>query len=208
MKNIKTLVTTALFALSLGSVQAVSVFVAPASQTVNVADTATIEIRISGLGNLSSLSLGAWAADLQYDSSIISLNSISFGTQLDTGTFGSIQIDNGSGGGLISIDEVSLESPADLNANQPGAFVLATIDFTALATGVSPVSFVHDGVVSSFGDEMGVELADIDFGDGEIRVGDGTSIPSVPDGGSTALLLGLVLVGLAGIRKGLRAQNS
>lgn len=197
--TIKALGLAILLVLPAGSAQAVSLFLSPASQTVGVGDPATVEIRVSGLASPGSLSLGAWAADFTYDDSIVQLDSITFGTDLDTGTFGSIQTDLGSGAGLVSLDEVSFEDPADLDAAQPSAFVLATIDFTALAPGVSPLAFVHDAFVPSLSDELGFTIDDVDVIDAEIRVRDGGH--GVPDGGSTVLLLGLVAVSLVGAKR-------
>jgi hypothetical protein len=102
--------------------------------TVGVGDTFTIPISIADAVDLTS-----WQFDLVFDPTIVTANSVtegpfmsSFGTTL----FSPGVIDNTAG--LISL---VTDSYVDLPPNPSGDGVLANIDFTALAPGVSPLTF-------------------------------------------------------------------
>jgi hypothetical protein len=56
--------------------------------------------------------------------------------------------------GAVEFAEVSLLSPAQLDALQPANFSLATITFTALASGTSSLSFLEATVDDAFGNKI------------------------------------------------------
>ena len=107
--------------------------------TVNVGDTVTIPISITGAVDLTS-----WQFNLAFNPAIVKANSVtegpflsSFGTTLiPPTTFGPGTIDNTTG--LISL---VTDSFIDLPPLPSGNGVLADIEFTALAPGVSPLTF-------------------------------------------------------------------
>ncbi|MFN0125186.1 MAG: cohesin domain-containing protein [Verrucomicrobiales bacterium] len=177
-----------------GSATAATVSFNPSSQTVGVGDTATVQLVVSGLGDGTSPSLGAWAVSFDYDPAVVSFSSATFGTGLDLGIFGSLQFLDGSVSGNVLLDEVSFEDSADLNAAQPDSFVLATINFTALAPGSSPLSLT----LVDLSDELGESL-DATGQDGVIRVRDGGN--GVPEGSVGVVVLAFLWAGMLGLAR-------
>jgi len=173
----------------------------PITQDIGVGDPASVNIVVSDLGNLAPPSLGGFIIDVTYNAAVVAANSVTFGSMLDLGVFGSVQSSDLTVSGTIQLDEVSLEDPGDLNDAQPDSFVLATLGFTGLAPGLSPL--VVGNV--SLSDELGQSL-DFVIETGSIRV-TGNGGGGVPDAGSTALLLGGGLFGLLQVRKQLAAQR-
>jgi hypothetical protein len=150
--------------------------------TVGVGDTFTIPISITGATDLTS-----WQFDLAFDPGIVTANSVtegpfmsSFGTTL----FGPGVIDNGVG--LISL---VTNAYVDLAPNPSGSGVLGNIDFTALALGVSPLTFSN----------VFLNLLDsgFDIGNGQITV---TGTPQPIPEPATLMLLGGGLALLSGRR--------
>ena len=117
MKNIVKSLIIGLAALALVSNARaqVTLSLVPTPQSIGVGDPASVDLVISGLGNLAAPSLGAFDVDLTYNPVVVSANPLTFGTLLDLGTLGSIQFSDLSTPGLIHLDEVSFETATDLN---------------------------------------------------------------------------------------------
>ena len=94
---------------------------------------------VAGLVGGAAPSLGSWDLDLTFDASLMSLDSVSFGGFLG-GPADSLQDALENGSGSWDLAEISLLSPDELDALQPASFVLATLDFSALAEGTSSVA--------------------------------------------------------------------
>jgi hypothetical protein len=109
-----------------------TVSVVPDSQAISSGGTATVDIRISGLGNYAPPSLGAWDVRLTYDPSVASAISVLFGNYLSP----SFQDYDLSQPGQADIFEVSFALPEELIAQQPDSFLLATVGFTGLQDGL------------------------------------------------------------------------
>ena len=140
--------------------------------TVNVGDTFIIPISIADATDLTS-----WQFDLAFNPTIVNLNSVTEGPLMSSfglTLFGPGAIDNIAG--LISL---VTDSYIDLPPEPSGSGVLADIEFTALAPGVSPLTFSN------------VFVNDLDEGfratNGQITVG-GTSV--VPEPASLISLAG------------------
>src|SRR6185295_6688986 len=86
MKHLLSNLVASVAALSVTSsaVAAINISLEPTPQTINVGDPATMDLVVSGLGNLSAPSLGAFDFDLSYNPAIISAVSLTFGTDLGT----------------------------------------------------------------------------------------------------------------------------
>lgn len=184
MKRLAIILAAAVSAFGLASpAGAISIGLQPNASIISVGGNASVDIVISGLGAFSAPSLGAFSMELAYDPAIVTPNSALFGSFLDLGNFGSVQVFDLTSSGLIKLDEISLETPADLNASQPGTFTLATLGFTGVAPGVSPITFT----LVDLSDESGSSL-NANAANGSITV----TGASVPDVTST---LGLLLLG-------------
>jgi hypothetical protein len=137
------------------SAQAAVISIDPGSITAGVGDTVILSVNIADLVAGGPPSVGAFDLDVSYNASVLSLTGSSFGTGLDVLGLGSVQTADTSAPGLANFFEVSLDSIADLNALQPGAFALLTLTFQAIGGGASPIGLV----LNSLADATGAALA-------------------------------------------------
>jgi general secretion pathway protein D len=148
--------------------------------TVGVGDTFAIDISVA-----DAVDLIAWQFDLAFDPTIVAVTSVAegpflsdFGTTLSPPTtFSPGVVAGGSTFGLSDFFN-------DLPPNPAGSGVLATIAFTALAPGISPLTFSN--VFLNF-DDSGLDVVN-----GQITVA-GAAPPTpqpepVPEPASLALL--------------------
>jgi hypothetical protein len=200
------LVSTLLSLSMSGSSRAsVTISIVPATQDILVGGMAVVDIRASGLGDFIAPSLGDFDLSLGYDPSILSASSVVFGSQLDFGGFGSLQISDISVPGLVEISEISLETPQDLVDLQAGDFVLATVSFTGIGPGISPL----DLSIVSLGDETGTPILISEALDGSIEVlADGRVVPEPTAFVVWWLLCGTLLFGRAGLTAILHVDHS
>ncbi len=144
-KNILTplsLIAMILIFLGIGSAKAAILDIVPNNQSILLGDTVNIDLNISGLGDLSADSLGAFDLNINFDSSILSFNNAVYGNQLDLFGFGTV---NGStpGMGSVNLFELSFDSISDLNTLQVDSFTLVTLAFDTLTTGTSPLEIAN-----------------------------------------------------------------
>ena len=148
--------------------------------TVSVGDTFTIPISIVDAADLTS-----WQFDLSFNPAIVKANSVTEGAFLSSsGTAQTLfipgAIDNGGGHILGTADLFT-----DILPPPSGNGVLANIEFSALAPGVSPLTFSN--VFLNLSDQ-GFENAN-----GQITV---RGTPRIPEPAAMVLLTsGLVLLG-------------
>jgi len=148
--------------------------------TVSVGDTFTIPISIADATDLTS-----WQFDLAFNPAIVMANSVTEGPFLSSsGTASTVfipgAIDNGGGHILGTSDFFT-----DISSPPSGSGVLANIEFSALAPGVSPLTFSN--VFLNLSDQ-GFETAN-----GQITV---RGTPRIPEPVSLTLLAsGLALLG-------------
>ena len=152
--------------------------------TVGVGDTFTIPVLITGATDLTS-----WQFDLAFDPTLVRANSVTEGPFLSSsGTQSTLFvpgfIDNG-GGHILGVTDLF----TDISPPPSGGGVLANIEFTALAPGVSPLTFskvflnLSGQGFSTVNGQITVTLAN-------------TAIPTLTEWGVTALIL---LIGIMSI---------
>jgi hypothetical protein len=169
----------------------ISISLEPAAQSTSVGSSVFMDLVVSGLGDHASPSLGAFAFALSYNPSVISAVSVGFGDQLDLGIFGSLRSSDLSTPGTVYLDEISFESASDLLASQPASFTLATLGFSSIGAGISPINFDS----ASLSDETGAVSLPFQTTAGQVQV-TGGGVATVPDAGPSAFLLALGLLSL------------
>jgi hypothetical protein len=118
----------------------------PSSQSVQLGDTATVDLRISGLGDDI---LAAFDIDVSFDDSILAYQSFTFGTGLDVLGYGSIQDVDDSVSGTVNVYELSFDFDSDLINLQPNNFVLGTFTFDTLSIGTSALDVTYVDLVGA-----------------------------------------------------------
>jgi hypothetical protein len=143
--------------LHYGAASAITLEVVPSSSTVNMGGSVTADIKVSGLGDGTAPSLGAYDIDLTFDASLFTFSSVSFGdpllgNQLDP-IFGfTFASDFFLVGHTLSLSDVSIEDPFILDAFQAPAFILASVVFDVnQTTGVGVFSLLVNDLSDSFG---------------------------------------------------------
>ncbi|WP_018013381.1 PEP-CTERM domain protein [Teredinibacter turnerae] len=188
------LVSALLLAAHLTSANAITIDILPTEQTVLLGDQVGVDIWVSDLGD--NFALGDFDFDLTFDSSIISFDSVSFGSGL-----GDSWQDYSATDGLLNLNELSWETAGSLLTNQPMNFSLATILFNTEAIGSTQVSF---STVWALGDQWGNPF-DFTTSDGTINVIGGVN--PVPLPGSLPLMLsGLIAAGFVRYKKQLLSR--
>lgn len=150
LRSMLLLTTTAAHAITLG--------LAPVSQTVAVGTQLDVALQISGLGEGAAPSLSTFDVDVTFSGSLLSFASAAFGDpgsgdQLDLSGLGSVTAVSPAPS-AVNLFELSLDLPADLVALQAASFTLATLTFTAQAPGTSSLAIT----VNALGDANGVPL--------------------------------------------------
>jgi len=108
--------------------------ISPTSQTVALGSQVSVNVGISGLGN--GTALGAYDLNVEFDPTVLAYDGIAFGNQLDIFGLGDIQFVTPDAG-TVDVFELSLDSSSDLESLQQPAFVLATLTFDTLSTGIN-----------------------------------------------------------------------
>jgi hypothetical protein len=191
-RKLRGLALAALAAASLLSQAAPVVSVSPAAQTINIGDTTSVDIIVSGLTEPT----GGFSLTLGFNSSF--LTDVSFFNDPGT-TMGAEPLDlsGGFSGGSLDLFFVAdaTETEASLAAAQGASFTLATVSFQGAANGLSPLK-LSDVVLSNWnGDET---LAEVGTRNGEICVGGNCN--NVPEPASM-VLVGAALGAMALLRR-------
>ena len=109
--------------------------------TVHIGDTFTIPISITGATDVTS-----WQFDLAFSPAIVKANSVTEGPFMSA--FGATLFTPGVIDNVTGLISLTADAYIDLPPDPSGSGVLANIEFTALAPGVSPLTlsnvFVND----------------------------------------------------------------
>jgi len=186
--------STTLMLLAVLPAQAGVIAVAPANQSVLLGNQATVDISYSGAF------IGDFDIDISWNTAIIDLASLSFGTQLG-GPADSIQ-SSSPGLGTVNAFEISLLTDIpSLMALQPGqTATLLTLVFDTLSVGASPVSII----VNALGDENGNADTNLIVSNGQITVFQRNGVIPEP---SSLLLMGAGVAWLAWRGRRVRAYH-
>lgn len=123
---------------------AISLEFQPTAQTVNVGDSVSVNVVISGLGNANQI-VSAFDLDVIYNPGILTATGVTFGGLL--GDLSALPLPEAEADAVLSagrIDfwELSWLSDAELRAlPQPDSFSLATLTFKALGAGATSLEF-------------------------------------------------------------------
>ena len=169
-----------------GSAHAAVISIDPVAQDVKLHSSVTVDINISGLAAGAAPSLGAFDIDLNFDPTILSFSSATFGAGLDPVGIGTFNGATDFGGGLLNLFEVSLTPTVFLDLFQSDAFTLAQVTFEAIGAGLSDLGLSVLALSDGDGNSIGAET-----------VGATVSVPEP----STLALLGLGLAGLGFARR-------
>ncbi len=130
-------------------------------------DDVTAALRISGLGAGVPPALGGFDLNVDFDATILSPLSVAFGDpvlgdQVDLSGFGVLGVSYGFTflPGRVNVFQTSLDDPADLEAQQADTFVLATVRFSPLASGTSPLHLSSNGLSDAIGNALAATLVD------------------------------------------------
>jgi hypothetical protein len=145
-------------------------------------DSVSLDLVVSGLGDFSPDSLGAFDISVGFDASVLSLNNYALGDFLgDVALAQAIDASAGDFGGGVNIAEVSLLSVLDLDALQPESFTLATLNFDVINLGLGATTQLSVLQGAILGDAYGVQLPVAGFGT--------ASISNVPLPGTLLLII-------------------
>lgn len=138
--------------------QALHVRLAPPSTTVLPGSVVGVDVLVSDIGPPGAPpSIGSFDLSVAFNPSLLSLSGVSFGPYLgDPSLFEALTDFLPLGPGSVSLAEVSLLSPGELDALQPAVFSLATLSFIGIASGTASFSFVGVPLID---DAFGVKLA-------------------------------------------------
>ncbi|MEQ1559131.1 MAG: cohesin domain-containing protein [Methyloglobulus sp.] len=186
MHSLVRFITVLLLAASASLAQAASISMTPSSLTVNQGQSFSLDINIGGVSDLYGFQV-----DLQFSPSLFAVNSVSQGTLLPSGgatLFFGGDIDNTAG--TVSSIADSLTGPI---AGVTGDGLLATISFTALASGSSGIGTVNAIFLDSLGNDIVID---------KINTADVTVTPSAVTPIPAAVwLFGSALVSLVGVSR-------
>ena len=152
--------------LNVVPVKAISLSFLPISQTVTLGQSTQVAIQISELGLENAPSLGSFDFNVNFDSSILSFNRVSFGDpiledQLDLEGFippdsGFINISDS----IVNLFEVSFDSSDVLNEFQVDSFILGILTFDSEGLGSSSLSLSDVVLGDANGSPLTANLGD------------------------------------------------
>jgi hypothetical protein len=146
-------------------------------------DSVSLDLVVSGLGDFAPDSLGAFDISIGFDATALFFTGYSLGDLLgDVGAAEAIDASGGAAGGTVNVAEVSLLSALSLDALQPGAFSVATLNFDVMD--------LAPGAVAELSILAGAVLADTSGNSISVTGQEsGSVIGAVPIPGTGSLLL-------------------
>jgi hypothetical protein len=131
-----------------GRSEAITISLSPVLVTTTPGQPVTLQLRVSGL---DSATLSGWEVDVLFDEALFSLDSVTFSGDLG-GPDDALQDVVLIGAGAFNLAELTLLSESELQALPQGsAFLLATLEFTALAEGTGTVVLANADAATGSG---------------------------------------------------------
>lgn len=140
----------------------ITISFSPPSQSVSQGTTAKLSVQLSGLGQGTAPSLGTFDLLVNFNSSILTFSSASFGDptlgdQLNVDGLGVLSSVT-PGGGSVDLFELSLDTSDDLNSLQAPGFILSTLTFGTIGSGTSPLSLTVNALGDAYGNSLTANL--------------------------------------------------
>ncbi len=137
------LLISCLFKVS--SASAIMIDFLPTSSSVEVGAAFEVDVVISDLAAAGEI-VSAYDLNVSYDATNLLATGVTFGSYLDDPFFPGFTLQDSvlTTAGLVNFSELSFLSDAELAAQQPDSFTLATLSFEALSVGSSSLLFVPD----------------------------------------------------------------
>lgn len=155
----------------------------PDTAQVDSGDAVSLALVVSGLGNFTADSLGAFDISVTYDAAVLSFTDYTLGDVFlgNTSLFTALDVSAGDSGGAFNVAQISLLPATTLNTRQPGSFILALLNFDviALAPGAATAVSLPDTAVLA--DQNGFALP--------VSYGGPATISAVPLPGTLLLVL-------------------
>ena len=188
-RNLALVASGLVFALSSGPAAAITIGFSPVSQTVPLGSNPQVDILATlgspGAGG-STPDLGGWDLVLNFDPSIVTLDSVAFGTSLAP----SMTLVSPGPPGTVRLQELSLVVPVPPQPTD--GFTLATLTFSADAVGTTLLSFDPQLVDLTTGNADPITIYQLDTGSITVR----DPGQQVPDGGNLTIVALPALLGL------------
>ena len=169
---------------------AISIDFVPAAQTRFLGEAVSVGVVVSGLlGPTPDQVVSGFDLDVLYNPAILTATGVTFSAFLG-GPLDSIPVSSLSSG-RIDFAEASFLDNAALLALQADQVTIATLHFTAIGLGTSPLTF--DPVAAPGIDIAGLDgdpLLDLDVGDGSVTVIPRQNGTPVPTPGGLLLIVG------------------
>jgi hypothetical protein len=186
--------------------------VPPTPATLVPGSSVFVEISVSGLAPPPDApSLTSFELDLAFSDAVVDFVDLTFGvflgaTTCTPSTFtpscdAFAEFSHAAGSGVVELGEATLLDPALVNANQPAAGVLATLEFLAVAEGTTTLSFTQLGLGGTISGTQ----------EGSLSGTGGTLFLEVvaPEPGAVGpLLLGLGALGALRFPRGVRGRKT
>jgi cysteine-rich repeat protein len=135
---------------------AVTLSLVPSALDVAVGGSFDLDLVVGGLGEGVAPSLGGFDVALSFDANLLSLDSVNLGSLLgDESSFESFSDIVFLAGG-VGIAQTSFLDASSLDALHLGSFTLASLSFTAVGAGTSPVAFSGASLADGFGAPLAV----------------------------------------------------
>jgi hypothetical protein len=166
------LVLSSLAVAGAASALPVTLTLVPSSLSLTMGQTLSVDVVVGGLDNDGEIALESFDLDLSFDDSRLQFTSLAFGSSLgDPNDSGETFVDTNAGdleghpndSGVVEMGVFSLLSGAQLLFLQSAPFVLATVEFEALAAPGSALLELVNLSASSLGGLGGASLSDTEL---------------------------------------------